>query len=180
VPLLLLAIPSVVVGWPLVEPMLFGEYFGNSITVLPKHDVLAEMGRDFHGEVALVQHSVVALAVWLALGGVILAWFLYSMRPDLPPLVARHLRWLHVPLERKFWADEFNQFMFARGARGLGGLFWKLGDMWLIDGILVNGSADAVGRFSGLLRRLQSGYLYHYAFAMILGLLGFLSWFLWA
>nr|MBS0022013.1 NADH-quinone oxidoreductase subunit L [Gammaproteobacteria bacterium] len=157
----------------------FGEYFGSSIMVLPAHDVLAEMGRDFHGEIALMQHSVQATAVWLAVGGVILAWFLYWMRPAVPGLLVSRFRWLYVPLERKFWADEFNQFTFARGARGIGDLFWRVGDVWLIDSVLVNGSASAVGRFSGVLRQLQSGYLYHYAFAMILGLLGFLSWFLW-
>ncbi|MGC1954344.1 MAG: NADH-quinone oxidoreductase subunit L [Gammaproteobacteria bacterium] len=178
-PLLFLAVPAALVGWPLVEPMLFGEYFGSSIMVLPAHDVLAEMGRDFHGEIALVQHSVQATAVWLAVGGVILAWFLYWMRPAVPGLLVNRFRWLYVPLERKFWADEFNQFMFARGARGIGDLFWRVGDVRLIDSVLVNGSAYAVGRFSGVLRQLQSGYLYHYAFAMILGLLGFLSWFLW-
>lgn len=180
VPLLLLAVPAALIGWPLVEPMLFGEYFGSSITVLPAHDVLAEIGRDFHGEIAQVKHSVKALAVWLAVGGVILAWVLYWLRPDLPGLLARHLRWFYVLLEQKFWADELNQFMFARGARSVGGLLWKVGDMRLIDGMLVNGSANAVGWFSGLLRQLQSGYLYHYAFAMILGLLGFLLWALWA
>jgi NADH-quinone oxidoreductase subunit L len=180
VPLLLLAVPAALVGWPLVEPMLYGEYFGSSITVLPGHDVLAEIGRDFHGEVALMEHSVEAVPVWLAVGGLILAWFFYWMRPDLPGLLARRLRWLYVPLERKFWADELNQLIFARGARGVGDVFWKVGDVRLIDDMLVNGSAYAVGWFSGVLRQLQSGYLYHYAFAMILGLLGFLSWFLWS
>ena len=179
VPLLLLAVPAALVGWPLVEPMLYGEYFGSAILVLPTHDVLAAMGRDFHGAVALVEHSVYAAAVWMAVIGAILAWFLYQMRPDLPELLARHLRWLYVPLERKFWADELNQFMFARGARGIGSSLWKVGDVRLIDGMLVNGSANAVGWFSGVLRQLQSGYLYHYAFAMILGLLGLLSWVLW-
>lgn len=180
VPLVLLAVPAALVGWPLIEPMLFGEYFGTSIAVLPAHDVLAEMGRHFHGELAQVQHSIGAVAVWFAIGGIVLAWFFYWLRPDLPRVLVHHLRWLYVPLERKFWADEFNQFMFAGGARSIGSLLWKLGDVRLIDGMIVNGSAYAVGWFSSLLRQLQSGYLYHYAFAMILGLLGFISWFLWA
>ncbi len=179
IPLLLLAIPAALIGWPLVEPMLFGEYFRDSITVVPGHDVLAEMGRHFHGGWALVQHSVVAVPIWLAAGGVALAGFLYWLRPDVPGFLGEKLRWLYLPLEHKFWADEFNQLVFARGARSVGSLFWKVGDLRLIDGMLVNGSAYAIGWFSGLLRQLQSGYLYHYAFAMILGLLGLLSWFLW-
>lgn len=179
VPLILLAIPAALAGWPLVQPMLFGDYFGNAITVLPAHDVLSEMGRNFHGEVALVRHGLEALPVWLAAGGIVLTWFLYLMRPELPGFLAQRLHWLYLPLARKFWADEFNQFVFAGGARGFGGLLWRIGDVRLIDGVLVDGSAHAVGWFSGMLRHIQSGYLYHYAFAMILGLLGFLSWLLW-
>jgi NADH-quinone oxidoreductase subunit L len=179
VPLILLAIPAAMIGWPLVEPMLFGDFFGASIAVLPEHDVLAELGRHFHGELSFIGHGLSGLPVWLAASGVLLAWLLYYRFPHLPALLAHRLRFAYVLLERKYWVDEFNQFVFAAGARGLGGALWRQGDMGLIDGLFVNGSARAVGWFSGVIRRVQSGYLYHYAFAMIIGLAGLLSWFLY-
>jgi NADH-quinone oxidoreductase subunit L len=176
-PLILLAIPSVVVGAMYVGPVLFGDYFRGAIQVLPAHDVLGEMGAHYTGVLGFVAHGLAGLPVWLALGGLVTAWFLYLRRPDLPEAFRARLSWLYTVLERKYGFDDFNQVVFAGGARGLGGLLWRVGDVQLIDGLLVNGSARVVGWFSGVVRHLQSGYLYHYAFAIIIGLFVLLGWF---
>jgi NADH-quinone oxidoreductase subunit L len=176
-PLILLAVPSVGVGAYYVGEVLFGDYFRGAIQVLPEHDVLAAMGAHYTGVLGFVIHGLTELPVWLALAGLATAWFLYLKRPDLPVMVQRRLRWLHAVLERKYGFDEFNQAVFAGGARAVGGLLWRVGDIALIDGVLVNGSARLVGWLSGVARHLQSGYLYHYAFAIILGLFVLLGWF---
>jgi NADH-quinone oxidoreductase subunit L len=179
VPLILLAIPSVLVGAFSVGPVLSGDYFGDTITVATEREVLPGMWAHAHGVLGFVLHGLSALPVWLALGGVATAYYLYMVRPDLPARIQERLRLLHTLLEKKYYADELNQFLFAGGARGVGRLLWSLGDVRLIDGLLVNGTARAVGWLSGLVRRVQTGYLYHYAFAMILGLSVLLSlaWF---
>ncbi|MFP4606011.1 MAG: NADH-quinone oxidoreductase subunit L [Thiohalospira sp.] len=172
VPLIALAIPSVVIGGLYVGPMLFGDFFSEAIHVLPAHDTLAELGHHYHGVWSFVVHGLQGPAVWLALLGVAAAWYLYMRRPDLPARIAERLRPVHTVLEYKYGFDEFNQAAFGGGARGLGQLLWKVGDVRLIDGLVVNGVARSVGWMAGRFRHVQSGFLYHYAFAMMLGLLG--------
>ncbi len=177
VPLILLAIPSVVIGLLTVTPMLFGGWFGESLRVLPGNDTLARVAEHFHGPVAFALHGFLTPTFWLAAAGVAVAWFLYLARPDLAQTVAGRLAPLHQVLERKYGFDELYTGGFAAGGRGLGNAFWKIGDAGLIDGVLVNGSARSVGRLAALVRGLQSGYLYHYAFSMIIGLLVLLTLF---
>ncbi|MDT8388684.1 MAG: NADH-quinone oxidoreductase subunit L [Thiogranum sp.] len=178
VPLILLAIPSVFSGY-LIEPVVFGNYFDGVIAVLPRHDVLGEMAQNYHGPVAFVLHALGGPAPYLAAAGVFVAWLLYMKSPGLVGGIAARFSGVHRVLLNKYYADAFNQTVFAGGARGAGWLLWKVGDVLLIDGLLVNGSARAVGWASGIARRVQTGYLYHYAFSMIIGLLLLLSWFLW-
>jgi NADH-quinone oxidoreductase subunit L len=177
VPLILLAIPSVISGAAYVGPMLFGDFFREALMVLPEHDVLGEMGAHYTGVFGFVLHGLAAPPFWLAMAGLGLAWFLYLKRPDLPALIGARLRWVYVVLERKYGFDDFNQAVLAGGARAVGGLLWRVGDVRVIDGWIVNGSARAVGWLSGVVRQVQSGYLYHYAFAMIIGLFLLLGWF---
>ncbi len=177
-PLILLAIPSAVIGYFTIGPVLFGDYFGHAIFVLPAHDVLAHMGEHFTGPGGSLVHGLMAPAFWLAASGVFVAWFVYMQRPALADVAKSKLIFFYRILERKYGFDEFNAFVFAGGSRGLGRFFWQIGDVRLIDGVLVNGTARAIGWFSGILRRVQTGYLFHYAFAMIVGLLSLLTWFL--
>ncbi|WJW76481.1 NADH-quinone oxidoreductase subunit L [Thiohalobacter sp. IOR34] len=174
-PLVLLAIPSVLAGY-LIEPVLFGDYFKDVILVLPEHDVLAAIGEDFHGVLGFVTHAFGGPAVYLAAAGVLTAWYVYLVRPSLADLAAQKAGPLYRLLVNKYYADEFNQRVFAGGTRGIGHVLWHLGDRLLIDGLIVNGSARLVGLVAVVARQLQTGYLYHYAFAMIFGLLALLSW----
>ena len=176
VPLILLAVPSVVIGWMTAGSVLFGGYFGDAIKVAPEHDVLAKLGEEFHGAGLAVADSVMHPTLYLALAGVATAWFLYIRRPELPALMAARAKPLYTLVSNKFYFDELYVFLFADGARALGKFLWQEGDVTLIDGFLVNGSARGIGRLSGVLRRAQSGYLYHYAFAMIIGLCLLLGW----
>ena len=177
-PLVLLAIPSVVIGAPAIGPLLFGDWFGGAIRVLPAHDVLAKLGEGFHGWWGFVLHGLEGPAVWLALAGVVVAWFVWLRNPHLAERAATAMRPLHRVLERKYGFDELYQAVFATGGRRLGNLLSSVGDARVIDGWIVNGAARLVGQTSGLMRHLQSGYLYHYAFAMILGVLVALTWIL--
>jgi len=179
VPLILLAIPSLFIGWPTIGPILFGEYFGDAVFVLPQHDVLAHLGEEFHGAGAFVLHALQAPTVYLALLGVLAAWFMYIKRPELPARVAQTFSPVYKLLVNKYYCDEINQALFARGSRGLGTALWRVGDVALIDGAAVNGSARVVGWLSTILRHMQSGYLYHYAFTMIIGLSLLLAWYVW-
>ncbi len=178
-PLVLLAIPSVVIGWLTIKPLLFGGYFGSAIQVAEQHDVLAELGEEFHGPAQFVLHGVMGPAVWLAAAGVVLAWFLYLRRPELPAQLRARAGGLYTLLENKYYFDWFNEKVIAAGSRALGTALWKGGDVALIDGAAVNGSARLVGWVANLGRSLQSGYLYHYAFATIIGLSVLLAWLLW-
>ena len=179
-PLVLLAIPSAIVGWITVEPILFGGFFGGAIVAAPEHDALAQLGVEFwHGSLGLVAHAVVTPVFWLATAGVATAWFLYLKRPDIPETLCRRFKALHVLLERKYYFDELWIRGFAGGGRRLGDRLWKKGDRFLIDGVLVNGTANSIARLAGILRQLQSGYLYTYAFAMIIGLTMLLGWLVW-
>ena len=178
-PLVVLAFFSVVIGWPWVEPMLFGDYFGSTIVVAPEHDVLARVGEGFGGAGAFATHGFVALPFWLAAAGAALAWYLYVRNPGLPEQIAERFRGGYRLLVNKYGFDDFYDAFFAGGTRRLGGLLWRLGDVRVIDGWVVNGSARAVGRIAGIIRHVQTGLLYHYAFAMILGLLGLMTWLLY-
>lgn len=171
VPLVLLAIPSVVIGAIFVGDMAFGDFFGDAIFVLPEHDVLGELAKDFHGWFGMVLHGVTTLPFWLAFSGVAVAWFLYMKRPDIPEWFQQKLSFVHTLLENKYYADKFNEVVFASGSLAIGKVFSKFGDEKLIDGLIVNGSAKAVGYISSVVRHIQTGYLYHYAFAMIIGLI---------
>ena len=176
-PLILLAIPSLVIGWFTIGPVLFGDYFGNAIVVSEAHNALAHVAEEFHGPASFVVHGLKTAPVWIALLGVLTAWFLYIKRPDLPAKIAGRFSAIYTLLVNKFYFDEIYQAVFARGSRRLGTVLWRAGDVGLIDGALVNGSANVVGWFSGVMRRMQSGYLYHYAFAMIIGLSTLLAWY---
>ena len=180
VPLVLLAIPSVVIGFMTIEPMLFGEFFKDAILVnADKHPVMVELGEAFHGPVAMAVHALTSAPFWLALGGVVTAWYMYLVNPAVPAAFARALRPLIVVLENKYFLDWINENILARGARLLGTGLWKGGDRMLIDGLLVNGSWKLIGWISGRVRQLQSGYLYHYALAMILGIFVLMTYFVW-
>ena len=179
-PLILLAIPSVVIGYLTVEPMLFGDFFQGAIYIDAAHEAMKELATEFHGPFAKVLHAVRELPLWLALSGVVTAWFLYLKRPDIPALIQQRLQLIYTLLDNKYYFDRFNDWFFAGGARGTSRLLWKFGDVKLIDGVMVNGSAKLVGMFSRVARHLQSGYIYHYAFSMIIGvfvLLTVRNWF---
>jgi NADH-quinone oxidoreductase subunit L len=176
-PLILLAVPSLIIGWLTIGPVLFGGYFGNAIVVDEAHDVLREMGREFSSPAAFILHALAHPPVYLALAGVVAAWFLYIKRPELPGVVAARFAALYRLLANKFYFDEIYQVVFAAGSRGMGHALWQVGDVAVIDGAMVNGSARVVGWLAGIVRRVQSGYLYHYAFAMIIGLSVLLGWY---
>ncbi|MGH8750128.1 MAG: NADH-quinone oxidoreductase subunit L [Burkholderiales bacterium] len=177
VPLILLAIPSVYSGWTYIEPMLFGGHFGAAIVVLPQHDVLGHLKEHFHSVLAFTLHGLTALPFWLALAGIATAYYLYLLRTDLPAKLAQRFQAIYTVLDNKYYFDEFYQRLFAGGARGFGNGLWKIGDVALIDGFFVNGTARVVRWGSGLIRQLQSGYIYHYAFGMIIGIFALLMWF---
>ncbi|WP_018946350.1 NADH-quinone oxidoreductase subunit L [Thioalkalivibrio sp. AKL17] len=169
-PLILLAIPSVVAGY-FIGPMLFGDFFADSIFVSEAKDVLAQKGESYTGVFGFVLHGLVAPAFWFAMAGLVTAWYLYIKRPDLPAVIADRLRPGVRILEDKYGFDRFNDWFFAGGTRRLGRWLWRYGDAMIIDGWLVNGAARSVGWVSARVRHVQSGFLYHYAFVMIIGLL---------
>jgi NADH-quinone oxidoreductase subunit L len=178
VPLVLLAIPSAVIGWFTIGP-LFGGFFAGSIFVLPAHDVLGELGGHFEGPARFLAHGLQTATVWVALAGVAAAWFFVLRRPDLTERLLRRFSFVHGLLVNKYFFDELNERFIAAGSRRVAQLFWRVGDEVVIDGVLVNGTARGIGWFSGVARRVQSGYLYHYAFAMIIGLAALLGWMLY-
>ena len=177
VPLILLAIPSVVVGWVFVEPMLYGSHYGDSIVVSQAHDVLGRMRASWHGAGAMVLHAFVTVPFWLTLFGAVTAWYLWCRRPDVPERIAERFRTVHTVLTRKYYFDELYESVLAGLGRAVGGGLWQVGDVRIIDGLMVNGSARGIGWLSSVVRRVQTGLLYHYAFAMIIGLLLLVSLF---
>ncbi|MDD5334400.1 MAG: NADH-quinone oxidoreductase subunit L [Rhodoferax sp.] len=180
VPLVLLAIPSVVIGFMTIGPMLFGEFFKGAIFIdAEKHAALEEMAKAFHGPVQMALHSLTTLPFWLALAGVATSYYMYMVNPALPAAIKRTFQPIYTLLENKYYMDWFNENVIARGARALGTGLWKGGDEYLIDGALVNGSWKVVDWVSGTVRRVQSGYLYHYALAMILGVFVLMTYFVW-
>ncbi len=176
-PLVLLAIPSVIIGAMTIEALLFGNGFGNSIFVAPEHNVLEHIKEEFHGPMNFALHGLTALPFFLVLAGFAAAFYLYMLRPELPERIRQRIAPVYAILDNKYYFDSFYQRFFAKGSRETGTLLWKYGDAGLIDGVLVNGTARLVGWFAAVARHLQTGYLYTYAFAMIVGLLILLTWF---
>ncbi len=177
-PLAMLAIPSVIIGYLTIGPMLFGDFFKGVITFGENHPAMEELAHEFHGPMAMALHSLTSLPLWLAISGVATAYYCYMINPRVPAWFYDKFKFLHTLLDNKYYMDKFNEVVFAGGARLLGNGLWNVGDKTLIDGLLVNGSAKVVGWFSSLTRLAQTGYIYHYAFVMILGILGFLVYFL--
>jgi NADH-quinone oxidoreductase subunit L len=174
-PLILLAIPSIVIGWMTVEPVLFGGWLNDSIFVLEKNDVLAKFGEHFHGATAMAMHAVYTLPFWLMVAGFVLATVIYQFRPAIADTVRNRFPFLYRLLDHKYYFDEFYQKVFAQGSVKLGQNLWKKADAGFIDNGLVNGSARVVEWIAARVRRLQTGFLYDYAFAMIIGLIGILA-----
>lgn len=177
-PLILLAIPSVIIGYVAIEPMLHGSFFNGVIAVGESHGAMESLHEEFHGALAMALHGLTSLPFWLALSGVVSAYYCYMVNPRVPAWFFSKFHSIHTLLENKYYMDKFNDFFWAGGARLLGGGLSRVGDKTLIDGLLVNGSAKVIGWFSRIVRTLQTGYIYHYAFVMILGVLGFLIYFL--
>jgi len=179
-PLILLAIPSVVIGAMTIGPMLFGDFFKDSITVLAdRHPAMAELAKEFHGALAMAIHALTGPIFWLALAGVVAAYVFYMLRPGIPAAIQQRFGFVYRLLDNKYYMDWFNEHVLARAARGAGRGLWRGGDVGFIDGILIDGSARTVGGIAQLTRHLQSGYLYWYALVMIVGVIGLMTWQLW-
>ena len=179
VPLLLLAIPSVVIGFMAVQPMLYGDFFKDAIVVdATKHAAMSKLAEHFHGAAQYAAHAFVTLPFWLAVAGVALSYYMYMVNPALPAAIKMRFMPIYTLLENKYYMDWFNENVLAKGARGLGLAFWKGGDQGVIEGGFVNGSWKLVGWFSGVVRKLQTGYLYHYALVMLLGVFVLLSYYM--
>ena len=180
VPLILLAIPSVIIGYMTIEPMLFGDFFKDAVFVnADLHPAMAELAKIFHGPMAMASHALGTAPFWLAVAGVVSSYYMYMVNPALPAAIKKRCMPIYTLLENKYYMDWFNENVLARGARMLGTGLWKGGDQALIDGTLVNGSWKVVGWISRLVRRLQSGFLFHYALSMILGVFVLMTYFVW-
>ena len=180
-PLVLLAIPSVLIGYFTIEPMLHGTFFKDVIFVSSHHEAMQELSEEFHhvgGAVGMALHAFTSLPFWLALAGVATSYVFYMVKPEIPTAIKKNFSAIYTLLDNKYYLDKFNEVVFAGGARLLGGGLWNVGDKGLIDGLIVNGSAKLVGWSSKILRTIQTGYIYNYAFVMILGVLGFLMYFM--
>ncbi|AGH84519.1 MULTISPECIES: NADH-quinone oxidoreductase subunit L [Ralstonia solanacearum species complex] len=183
VPLVLLAIPSVVVGAMAIQPMLFGEFFKHGVVFTDvifnaeHHEAMKVLAEDFHGWVGMALHGFTSAPFILLVSGVVLSWFFYLKRPDIPAAIAKRFSGLHTLLDNKYYMDKINEIVFANGAVKFGRGLWKGGDQGVIDGVVVNGSARLVGWFASVVRLLQSGYIYDYAFAMIVGTVLLLTYF---
>ena len=179
-PLILLAIFSLVIGYLTIEPMLFGDFFKDAVFVnADLHPAMSELAKIFHGPMAMAGHALSTAPFWLALGGVVSSYYMYMVNPALPTAIKRRCMPIYTLLENKYYLDWFNENVLARGVRMLGTGLWKGGDQALIDGTIVNGSWKVVGWFSRVVRRLQSGYLFHYALSMILGVFVLMTYFVW-
>ena len=179
-PLVLLAIPSVFVGYYTLGPLVHGDFFKDAIFVnTALHPAMKTIGEAFHGPLAMAMHGLQTAPFWLALAGVVLSWYFYMVNPALPAAIKRGCGPIYTLLENKYYMDWFNEQVLARGARALGMGLWKVGDQAIIDGAVVNGSWKLVGWFSSVVRRLQSGYIYHYALAMIVGVFLLMTYFVW-
>ncbi|MGB9354869.1 MAG: NADH-quinone oxidoreductase subunit L [Azonexus sp.] len=179
-PLVLLAIPSLLIGYVAIGPMVFGDFFrmtipgtGNIPVIFidaNAHPAMAHLAEHFHGAGAMGIHALTSLPFFLALAGVVVSWFFYMKRPDIPAAIHRRFSAIYTLLDNKYYFDRFNEIVFAGGARLLGKILWRGGDVGVIDGVIVNGSAKLVGWISSVTRLFQTGYVYHYAFTMIIGL----------
>ena len=179
-PLILLAIPSVIIGYLTIGPMLHGDFFKGVIFVGENHKAMEELGREFHGAMAMALHGFSTMPFWLAVAGVVAAYYCYLVNPRVPAWFYARFHGIYTLLDNKYYMDRINEVVFAGGARGLGRGLWNVGDRTLIDGLLVNGSARVVGWFSVISRAFQTGYIYHYAFTMILGIALYLGYLLLA
>jgi NADH-quinone oxidoreductase subunit L len=178
IPLMMLAFFSISAGFMFIDPLVFGNFFGDSIKVLPAHDVVKQITEHYVDLGPFIAHGLQSAPFLLSVVGVFLAWIMYVRLPHLPGRVREKAGAIYTLLLRKYFVDEFNEFVFAGGARAIGRLFWKIGDVKLIDGLAVNGTARMIGWVSSVIRHIQSGYVYHYAFAMILGLFLLITFFL--
>ena len=179
-PLVLLAIPSVVIGYFTIGPMLFGDFFRDSIFINHElHASMEELTQAFQGPMAMALHALTSLPLFLALAGVASAYYLYMVNPALPAAIKRAFQPIYTLLENKYYMDWINENIIARMARELGNGLWKIGDRAIIDGGLVDGSWKLVGQMAGVIRKVQTGYLYHYAFAMIVGVFVLMTYFVW-
>lgn len=179
-PLILLAVPSVLIGYFTIEPMLFGDFLKDAITVNSQaHPAMATFAEMFHGPLAMASHALHTLPLYLALGGAVTAWYMYMINPALPAAIARVLRPIVVILENKYFMDWINENVIAKSARALGVGLWKGGDRGIIEGAVVNLSWKIVAAVSGVVRKVQTGFLYHYAFVMIAGVLALMTYFVW-
>lgn len=177
IPLILLAIGSVLSGFPFVQDIIQG-FFGEGVKVLPQHDVLAPINKEFHGVLGFTMHGFVAKPFWLAMLGVFTAWLCYIKYPCIPTRVIRIFKPIYLVFINKYWFDTFNQKVVAALVRYFGWLCWRVGDRFFLDSVIIHGSANTVGNISKVLKRFQTGYLYHYSFVMIVGVLVFLVWIL--
>jgi NADH-quinone oxidoreductase subunit L len=179
-PLVLLAVPSVVIGFMTIQGMLFSDFFKGAIVVdAARHPAMAHLAQEFHGAAAMALHGLQTAPFWLALAGVVLAWWFYLKQPSIPAAIKSAAGPVYRLLENKYYMDWINEHILARGARMLGSGLWKGGDQAVIDGVLVNGSARVVGSIAVLTRLVQTGALYWYALVMIIGVVGLMTWQLW-
>jgi NADH-quinone oxidoreductase subunit L len=180
VPLILLAIPSVFIGFLTIGPMLFGDFFKDAIFVNHElHNAMEMLREEFHDPVQMALHGLTAAPFWLALSGVALSYYMYMVNPALPAAIKRRVEPVYTLLENKYYLDWFNENVISPAARSLGTVFWKTGDQIVIDGAVVNGSWRIVGWISGVVRKVQSGYLYDYALTMVLGVFVLMTYFVW-
>lgn len=180
VPLIMLAIPSVLIGFITIGPMLFGDFFKDAIFVdLEIHKAMEMIREEFHGPVQMALHGLTTAPFWLAVSGVALAYYMYMVNPALPAAIKRIFKPVYTLLENKYYMDWFNENVLSPAARGLGTAFWKGGDQAVIDGAVVNGSWRVVGWVSGVVRKIQTGYLYDYALTMVLGVFVLMTYFVW-
>jgi NADH-quinone oxidoreductase subunit L len=177
-PLIALAVPSVVIGYMTIGPMLHGDFFKGVISVSESHHAMEELHKEFHSAFGMAAHAFTSLPFWLMIAGLAAAWYCYLVNPKVPAWFYAKFRAIHTLLDNKYYMDKIYGFVFAGGARLLGGGLWNVGDKTLIDGLIVNGSAKLVGWFSTVTRRLQTGYIYHYAFTMIFGIVLYLGYLL--
>lgn len=178
VPLVILAIPTVAAGW-FIGPMVFGDYFNIAIQVLPQHDAIEKLGAEFTGIGGMMAHALMTAPFWLSVAGIFTAWYLYSARTDIPAKIKAGCSPIYNILDRKYYIDELYSWLFAGGSRALGTMLWKFGDVKVIDGFFVNGAARVVALTASIVRRYQTGYIYHYAFTMIVGIFVILTFWLY-
>jgi len=168
-PLVVLAIPTIAAGW-FIGPIVFGDYFNSVIHVLPQHDAIVKLGAEFTGIAGMMMHALSTIPFWLSVAGIFTAWFLYNVRTDIPAKIKARCGFLYNLLDRKYYIDELYSWLFAGGSRALGTFLWKYGDIKVIDGFFVNGAARVVALSAAVVRQYQTGYIYHYAFTMIVGI----------